>query len=435
MHRARTPRGLLGAQTTPTAYHLQAQRAPARLAEYSGPMRIALVSLHTSPAAVPGRDDAGGMNVVVAEAAHALAGRGHEVLVVTRASTASPAGERPLDPLRSNAKLVSLRAGDPDLRKEQLPRILPEAARALETIGPVDAVHAHYWLSGVAASGLAARSAVFPALTMHTVAAQKNARLAPGDTPEPAARLDAERELAKRCRIVAGSASELAGVALAAGELPAGAVVLHPGVDTALFRPASQHHGAGEPLRIVVLGRVQPLKGQDLAIQAFAALADADPDLAARSELVIAGEPTPGAELWAASLAELAERSGVAKRVRFMPAVDRAGAARLLASATIALVPSHSETFGLVAVEAAAAGVPSVVGAHTGLLESAPAGRSAVQVPGRDPAEWARAIRGLLVDPARRAALSLSAREFALTLDWARHAERLESIYAGLRRS
>ncbi|MBK0421969.1 glycosyltransferase [Leucobacter sp. CSA2] len=402
-------------------------------------MRIALVSLHTSPGAVPGRADAGGMNVVVAEAAHALAARGHEVSVITRASDDAAAGERPLDPARPGPSLVAIEAGDPGLRKEELPTILPAASRALAALGPFDAVHAHYWLSGVAARETAARSSVGLALSLHTVGAQKNARLAANDRGEPPLRIAAERALIRESTLVAGSEGELAAARSAAGGSAGRGIVIHPGVDTSAFTPRdvsreTERLGDRRPFRIVVLGRVQPLKGQDLAIRAIGALMKLDPELAARTELLIAGEPTPGGEAWAAGLPHLAEELGATDHVRFLPAQGRSEAARLLATADLALVPSRSETFGLVAVEAAACGVPTIAGRHTGLLESAPDGRSAILVDGRDPADWARAIHGLLRDPARRSALGASARAFALTLDWARHAERLEALYRELAR-
>ncbi|WP_427870071.1 glycosyltransferase [Leucobacter luti] len=402
-------------------------------------MRIALVSLHTSPGSVPGRGDAGGMNVVVSEAAHALSDRGHEVVVVTRATTELSPGECTLDASRSQTRLVVIRAGDPALGKRDLIRVLPEAAGEITELGPFDAVHAHYWLSGIAAGPAATASGVLSAITFHTVAAQKNERLAPGDTPEPPLRIAAERALARSSYVIAGSQSELDSIERSAGEPAFGSEVIHPGVDTVLFRPLGRAPGADvsreteAPMRVLVLGRLQPLKGQDLAIAAFAAMGDADPELAARVELVIAGEPSPGQESWAAGLLRLAERLGVSDRVRFLPAQDREASARLLAGSAVALVPSHSETFGLVAAEAAACGVPVLVGAHTGLLEAAPHEVAGLQVPGRDPAAWGSALARLLGDPALRAKLGVSARKHALSLDWRAHAERLERRYQALR--
>ncbi|WP_440312179.1 glycosyltransferase [Leucobacter chromiireducens] len=396
-------------------------------------MRIALVSMHTSPAAVPGSGDAGGMNVVVAQAARALSRAGHDVTAFTRASAAQPSG---CSDLGDGATLVSLSAGSVDARKEALPRLVPEFARALRDHGTFDAVHAHYWLSGIAALPLAAQSGVTAALTLHTVGAQKNARLAPGDRPEPPTRLAGERALTHLTQLIACSTSEREAIVSGSGASRRGIPVVTPGVDTALFRPRDDTTAARDPerpLRITVLGRVQPLKGQDLAVAAAAELARQDPALWARCELVVAGEPTPGAEQYAAELRVLAAREGIADRVRFLPAQDRAAAAALFADSALVLVPSHSETFGLVALEAAAAGVPAVVAAHTGLLEATPPGEAGVRVVGRQPREWARVLGELLHDPARRSELGRAARAHALSHSWDAHAAQLTEVYARLR--
>lgn len=410
-------------------------------------MRIALVSMHTSPAAVPGSGDAGGMNVVVSEAARALAGRGHEVVVVTRASSAIAPGEYALGAAggavpggagpgnaHDDPALIALPAGALGLGKGELPTVLPEFAAGLRDLGPFDAVHAHYWLSGIAARHATADRGTRVAMTFHTLAGQKNARLAPGDAPEPEARVAAERSLTAGCFVVAGSRSELGGVEEFAGTPGLGSAVVHPGVDTGLFRPRRlrQAAGAGDPLRVTVLGRVQPLKGQDLALRAAGTLARTDPGLFARTEWVIAGEPTPGAEDYAAGLRELAERLGIAPSVRFLPAQSRRQAAALLASSALVLVPSHSETFGLTALEAAACGVPVIASAHTGLLEAVPHGIAGELLPDREPGTWAAAIAALLGDDRRRARLGASARTHAEAHDWGAHAEALERIYEGL---
>ena len=423
-------------------------------------MRIALVSLHTSPAAVPGSGDAGGMNVVVANAARALARAGHDVTAFTRADghaaaelsetsvlpgaapSGAPLARIVVSPLGDGARLVTLPAGDAALRKEALPGVVPVFAAALAAHGPFDAVHAHYWLSGLAALPLAARSGVIPALTLHTVAAQKNARLAPGDRPEPPLRVAGERALTRRAQLIACSTSEREAIRSGYGEPRFPIPVVTPGVDTELFRPRGIGAGLAEsgagladsrPLRVTVLGRVQPLKGQDLAVAAAAALARRDPELWGRTELVVAGEPTPGAEDYAAELRALAAREGIADRVQFLPAQSRAAAAALFADSDLVLVPSHSETFGLVALEAAAAGVPAIVAAHTGLLEATPPGESGVRVAGRDPEEWARAMAQLLRDPERRARLGAEARAHALSHNWDAHAAQLVEAYSRLR--
>ena len=395
-------------------------------------MRIALISMHTSPAAVPGSGDAGGMNVVVASAARALARAGHNVTVFTRADETTPAGTSPLG---HGARVTALIAGPAELGKGELPAAVPEFAAALAEQGSFDAIHAHYWLSGLAALPLAAANRVIPAITMHTVADQKNLRLAPGDQPEPELRLAGERALTRGAHVIACSRSELAAITSGYGEPTHPATIVHPGVDTELFRPVSVSRETPRRLRITVLGRVQPLKGQDLAIAAAARLAHADPELWRSCELVIAGEPTPGAEGYAAELRELAHRTGIAAQVTFLPAQDRAAAARLLAESSVVLVPSHSESFGLVALEAAACGVPTIIAAHTGLLEAAAPSGAELRLATRDPAAWASALRALLRDPAQRSRLGEQARAHALSHNWDAHAALLAQAYSGARRA
>ena len=399
-------------------------------------MRIALVSLHTSPSAVPGRGDGGGLNVVVAAAAQALAQRGHDVVVATRASRGVVPGERALFAAHPDGpRLVAYEVGPLDAPKVDLPELLPAFADALRELGPCDAVHAHYWLSGLAALPLAADSGVAPAVTLHTVGAAKHERLAPGELPEPPLRLAAERALVARSGVVGVSAHELGAIRRLLGEPGFGAFVIPPGVDTDTFRPRahpSVSRETPEHLRITVLGRVQPLKGQDLAVRAVIELARRDPDLWSHCELVIAGEPTAGAEAYADGLRTLARNGGIAERVRFLPAQDRAAAAQLLAESSVAVIPSHSETFGLVALEAAACGVPVVSGDHTGLVEAAPAAHGGVHVAGRDPVTWARALSRLLRDPALRSRIGARAMSHARRHDWDAHAARLERVYARL---
>lgn len=400
-------------------------------------MRIALVSMHTSPTEVAGSGDAGGMNVVIAEAAAALAARNHDVVVVTRASQSVPAGERPLGEMHGEQpqrcpQLVALEAGAPVLAKAELPRVVSAFADGLRRLGPFDAVHAHYWLSGLAARRAYGAQGPRLAMTFHTLAAHKNALLAPGARPEPEERVAAERELTSASFVVAGSRSELGGVTEFSGTPGLGSAVVHPGVDTALFRPEPRRPEGDAPLRITVLGRVQPLKGQDLAIRAAAALAITDPRLFARTEWLVAGEPTPDAIAYAAGLRTLAVELGVSERVRFLPAQSRASAAALLASSAVVLVPSHSETFGLTALEAAACGVPVIAAGHTGLLEAVPAGAGGIHMVGRDPHAWALEIADLLRDPQRRASLGAAGRQHARAHDWRAHAAALEGIYEQL---
>ncbi|WP_217133137.1 glycosyltransferase [Leucobacter chinensis] len=421
-------------------------------------MRIGLVSLHTSPLETPGEGDAGGLNVVVREAALALEALGHEVTIATRASLRQPAGTFPLSG-DSRVTVVALEVGDPDLEKEALPAHTREFGRALTAhplLAKVDVLHAHYWLSGIAALEAGHAPVV---TTLHTVGAQKNAHRAAADAPEPDARLNAERRLVAETALVAGSKSELTAITEAYGS-PGGAPItsriIHPGVDTRLFAPESQTppephqqpgQGAGtvaaatrdtdtEPrprgeaargAAFLVIGRVQPLKGQDLAVEAFIAFTQLAPGLAQGARLTIAGQATPGQESFLAALQERASVAGL--DIQFLPAQSREGAARLMRESTVTLIPSHSETFGLVALESAASGTPVIAAHTTGLVESVREGVSGVLVSGRDALHWAQAMAHTVHDTAALDALGRSARAYAQRHDWHAHAQSLEAYF------
>ena len=405
-------------------------------------MRIGLVSLHTSPLETPGQGDAGGMNVVVREAALALERAGHEVTIATRASDRQTAGVHALAP-HSSVMVHALEAGSPHLDKDELPQVLPEFTRALTQtpgIRDADVLHAHYWLSGLAALDAASDRGAPSVTTLHTVAAQKNAHLAASDDREPEHRLAGERRLAHESLIIAGSKSEMQGIVAGYGDPKTGSCVIHPGVDTEFFRPrAEQPQGDQDlsttgrtpcELTITVLGRVQPLKGQDLALDAYAEFCGHFPDLAHGSTLTIAGEPTPGAEPFYRDLIARARPFG--DRVRFLPAQSREDVARLLRASDLVLIPSHSETFGLVALEAAASGVPVIAFRTTGLVEAVHDGLSGTLLPTRDAPIWAETIARLASDPITLAQQGSSAREIAMGMNWNAHAHALATTYERL---
>ena len=404
---------------------------------YTVGMRIGLVSLHTSPRETPGQGDAGGMNVVIREAALALERLGHEVSIATRASTSEPAGVTVLAP-GSTVEVHALPVGDPAAGKDELPGLVGEFARklgALPEFAAADVVHAHYWLSGLAAVDMARPRDIPVVTTLHTVGAQKNTHLAPGDSPEPESRLTGEATLARSTTLVAASSSELAGIIEGYGDPPNPSYVIPPGVDTALFRPCERPRPRTAGVHLTVLGRVQPLKGQDLAIDAFAEFVRRYPDLASGSTLTVAGEPTPGAQPYAKSLQERARAiaaSAAHATIRFLPSQSRDAAARLLRSSDLVLIPSHTETFGLVALEAAASGVPVIAARTTGLVEAVREGASGVLIDGRDPGAWAEAIARLVGDRAGSQRMRETARAHALRHSWDVHARTLSARYAAL---
>lgn len=390
----------------------------------SPPLRVALISSHTSPLSIPGQGDAGGLNVQVLSLAEELARLGHSVDIITRRTRQE---QPPVEITADGVTVHALTAGPlSPVAKEDLPTVLAQMTERIAELGPYDVYHSHYWLSGVAALPVAKAVGAPHILNLHTVAALKNQHLAPGDRPEPQSRLDAERSLGERSELITGSERERHSLISDYHLQPAHVHHITPGVDTGLFRPGLPAHpelvDAGS--YVVTLGRVQPLKGQDLAIEILAAL-----PRDARPLLVIAGEPTPGQESYAESLRVLAARFGVSDSVRFLPAQSRQHAAMLLSGAQLAIVPSHSETFGLVALEAAAAGTPVLAQRITGLAESVVSGVSGVLFNTREPSVWADTLAELLNDPARLASLSTSARISAESKSWPRHARRVVDVY------
>ncbi|MBB5632454.1 D-inositol-3-phosphate glycosyltransferase [Cryobacterium mesophilum] len=404
------------------------------------PSRVALVSLHTSPASQPGTGDAGGMNVVVRSLARELARLGLEVDVMTRAVGTPTSGQ-----LEPGVVLHELSAGPQGpIAKDALADVSDEFGEAVAALAGragsrYDIVHAHYWLSGIATLPVALELGIPFVQSFHTLAAMKNALSTPGAPLEPERRLRSESYLAgEASAIVAGSASEATHLIDAVGA-PADRVwVIPPGVDVDFFRPNRARDGdrvreglgieSGRDI-LVVAGRIQPLKDQELAVRALSLLHMRS---AAAPVLVIAGEATPGDEDYALGIRSLAGELGVVDDVRFVGAQSRDALARLFAVATLTLVTSHSETFGLVALESAASGTPVVGFRGSGMLESIAEGVSGVFVDSRDPQDWASAISDLLHDAVGLERLSASARDHALGYTWAASATALLSVYGSL---
>jgi D-inositol-3-phosphate glycosyltransferase len=393
------------------------------------PLRIALVSLHTSPGAEPGSGDAGGMNVVVRHQAEALAALGHRVEILTRRSSAEMPAERSLG---AGVTLRHLDAGP--LRpapKGDHEGFIDEFRDRAGAHGPYDVIHSHHWFSGMAMLPLARALRVPHVQSFHSIAADEATPLSAGERPESSGRMAGEAWLARESdAIVAVSAAEADTVVHRLGGAPERVTVVLPGVDGQLFHPATGGRPATASGRgyAVVAGRLQPLKGLDLAIEALAAV----PDLL-RPDLVIAGDASADFDGYIDELTRLAARHGIGEQVRFVGPRSRADLAALLRHARVVLVPSHSETFGLVALEAAASGVPVVAQGTGGLREAVLSGDTGLVVETRDPLDWAAALTEVLSNPALARRLSLAARARAEMLDWPRSAAALVSVYAALR--
>jgi len=399
--------------------------------------RVAMIAMHTSPAAQPGTADAGGLNVAVIGVATELAARGVQVDLLTR-------GDGEARDMLPGVTLHELRAGPRDLPKERLPEVADEFGEGIARLARsrhYDILHAHYWLSGIATLPVAIELDRPLVQSFHTLAVMKNALAGEGQAEEPVQRLRSEMFLATQAdAVIAASSAEATVLIDDVGAPPDRTWIIPPGVDLALFAPrAFASHAVTrvalglEPDRplVVIAGRVQPLKGHELAVRALAELH------ALRGWaplLVVVGEVTPGDEGFAASLRALAAELGVAADVRFVGALHRDALAELFAAADLTVVPSYSETFGLVALESAASGTPVLAYRSGGLSESVAEGASGLLLGTREPRYWATEMALLIEDDDRRAALGITARAHAERFTWGAAAASLLGVYAGIRR-
>jgi D-inositol-3-phosphate glycosyltransferase len=273
--------------------------------------------------------------------------------------------------------------------------------------------------------------------SMHTLGKVKNLALASGDCAEPALRIQGEASVvAAADRLVANTDEEARQLTELYGADPWRVETVNPGVDLSVFRPLAARSALRErlglPADAVVLvfaGRIQPLKGPDVVLRAAASLLRLCPGLADRLVVVIVGGPS-GSEVGAPGrLAGLASGLGISEFVRLEPPCPQRELADWYRAADIVLVPSHSESFGLVALEAQACGTPVVAAAVGGLRTAVRDGYSGVLVDGHDPVVWARVLAGLIGSARKLARLSRGALEHASGFGWPTTAERLIDLY------
>jgi D-inositol-3-phosphate glycosyltransferase len=315
-------------------------------------------------------------------------------------------------------------------------------AEAAAEPGRYDLVHAHYWLSGKVGAAAKERWGVPLVQSMHTLGKVKNAALATGDSAEPDERIRGELEVvAAADRLIANTAEEALQLTGLYGADPAKVETVNPGADLSVFRPggpgakaeARRRLGvAPDAVVLLFVGRVQPLKGPDVVLRAAARLLEIDPGLRDRLQVVIVGGPSGRQERADPDrMRELAAHFGIGDLVRFEPPCPQAELAQWYRAATVMLTPSHSESFGLVALEAQACGTPVVAASVGGLRTVVKDGDSGVLVDGHDPADWAQVIKYLVRAPRRLQALSAGARRHASAFGWSATVDRLARVYTG----
>jgi len=400
------------------------------------PRRVATLSVHTSPLHQPGTGDAGGMNVYIVEVCRRLAEAGVEVEIFTRATCS---GLPPVVEMAPGVRVRHVSAGPFEgLAKEDLPAQMCAftsgvlRAEAASAPGRYDLVHSHYWLSGQVGWLAKDRWGVPLVHTAHTLAKVKNRMLAAGDAPEPMSRvLGEENVVAESDRLVANTPTEARELIDLYGADPGRVAVVEPGVDLDRFRPGRRERARARfhlPPRghvIAFVGRIQPLKAPDVLLRAAAELRRLDPEVARNTTVLICGGNS-GSGL---DLTALASSLGIEGTVRFLAPQAGEALADLYRAADLVAVPSHNESFGLVAMEAQACGTPVVAAAVGGLVTAVRDQHSGVLVDDHDPAGWARVLRDLLTQPGRRAMLGRGAVEHAQRYSWSRTASGLLAVY------
>jgi D-inositol-3-phosphate glycosyltransferase len=393
--------------------------------------RVAVISLHTSPLLQPGSGDSGGMNVYVRELVSSLAQAGVDCTTYTRADRADMPHEVVVEP---NHRVVHIEAGPHHLPKEALPEVVDEFTdRVLDHLRSgegADVVHANYWLSGLAAHRIKHELDIPFVSTFHTLARVK----AEGGDPESVWRDRAEAELINCADAICVSCREEEQQFRRLYGDPQGEIeIIAPGVEHALFGPGDRT-GARRAIDadpraplLLFVGRIQPLKGPDVAIRALHELGRADARL-----LIVGGASGSEGDGELDRAHQLVDELGLHRHVRFVPPQPHHILSTYYRAADVVVVPSRSESFGLVALEAAACGTPVVASAVGGLQSLVDDGRTGFLLPDRDPARFAKAIATILDEPLVAEAMGVAAAMRAREYTWSFAAARLRRLYADL---
>jgi len=396
--------------------------------------RIAVISMHTSPTASLGKNANGGLNVYVREVCSAFSDRGIATDIFTRLQSSDDPTFEALAPL---SRVIYLPAGD-GLDKYSLIHEVPSFASQVAAFAAnsgirYDLLFSHYWLSGEIACLLRPQMAARWAHIAHTLGLVKNRSLAGGARPEPALRIGIEAEIAQQADLlVASTPDEADDLVTLYGASPDRVVVVPPGVDLTSFRPldrveARQKIGySGGPLLLFV-GRLERLKGVEIAIRALALLSDrAHPDL----RLMVLGEDSrDGDESEEDRLKAIASALGVRDRVDFLGSVAHHELPYFYSAADACVMPSYSESFGLVGLEAQACGCPVVASDVPGLRSVVRDEVSGYLIHGNDPAAYAERIGRLLADPQLAQQMGRHGSLLAQRFSWNRTADRLVTLF------
>ncbi|WGW12538.1 glycosyltransferase [Saxibacter everestensis] len=398
-------------------------------------MHVAILSIHTAPLNQPGSGDAGGLNVYVVQLAKQLVASGVKVEIFT--ADHDPDHDDSFEFLPGACVHQVRPPGEGPFDKATLAMHTAEIADAIgahPAMRGVDVIHSHYWISGVVGLLLGLELRIPLVLTMHTLARVKNRDLRVDEEPENRISWE-ERLVAESSFLIANTRREAQDLVELYGADPNRLAIATPGVDHEIFRPASRAEARTElglnarDLIVLFVGRIQYLKGPQILIDAVAELRDQEPDLASRVSVAMLGGRSGESEDGLADLGKRAAELGLAESVIFCPPVPPAELARWYAASDVSAVPSRSESFGLVAAEAGACGLPVIAAAVGGLSEVVDDGVSGVLVDSHQPTAWAKALRRVLSDDDLRAEMGRSALEHVAQFSWQATADRTLEVY------
>jgi D-inositol-3-phosphate glycosyltransferase len=399
--------------------------------------RIATLMVHTSPLDQPGAGDAGGMNIYVVESAERMAAMGVSVDIFTRRHSPDLPD---IVELSAGVRVRHLNIGANSATKEELPALTPNISEAFSAVlenEKYDVLHSHYWISGKVAMPVAKKFGIPLAHTMHTMARVKNMNLAEGERPEPMIRVQGETQVvAAADALIANTDAEAASLVSLYEACPDNVSVVSPGVDLYTFTAGDGRKAAREAVGLpqdahilAFVGRIQPHKGPEVLIRAVAEMLSHSPHLRPKLITVIMGGASGSGLGEVERLKDLVSWLNISDVVRFENPVPRAQIPQWYRAADLVCVPSYSESFGLVALEAQACGTPVVATAVGGLRTAVADGISGVLVDGHDPRAWSSVLARLIQEPQRRVLLSMGAIEHASHFGWDATARGTLDIY------
>jgi D-inositol-3-phosphate glycosyltransferase len=410
-------------------------------------MNVAMLSYHTCPLAVLGGKDTGGMNVYVREITRQLGVMGVHVDVFTRSQNEHV--PHVLHDLGFGNRIVHIKAGpEYPVPKKELASYLPQFVEGIHEFSEskgisYDLIHSHYWLSGLAGIDLKQKWRIPVVIMFHTLGLMKNRVAQSQDEIEGDYRIKGEQEvLNKADRIIAATPAEYAQLMWLYQTDVNKVSVIPPGVDVGKFYPippdeAKEYIGVPPCGRMLLfVGRIEPLKGLDVLIEAIGIMHQKD--LLKENPfclVIIGGEPDGSAEqtnIEISRIKSLSERYGLDDLVTFLGNRSQDSLPYYYSAAEAVVVPSQYESFGMVALEAMACGKPVVASHIGGLAYLVQDGVTGFTVPVDEPIELANRLTSLLQDPALRERMGKQAVQAAQDYSWDKIASKLMVLYNGL---